>query len=222
MRPHSVITISRAFGSGGADVGRILAARLRYRYADRVVLALAARRLGLKEVELSEREERVRSFWDDVRDVFSVGPVERYTPSPLTAVSDREIFDQERRIMTVLAERHDCVIIGRGSRWVLRDHPRALHVLLHASMRYRTERVMRGLDIRAEEDARRIIEEQDRARNEFRRRMTGEERLLATNYHLCIDTDGLDLERVADLIIAYKGARPGLAGAPALDQPAAL
>jgi cytidylate kinase len=205
---NTVITVARAFGSGGAEVGRIVAARLGFYYADRAVLALAAKRLKLAEVELSLREERIKSLWDDILDTFAIGPVESgYTPPPLHSISDREIFAQESRIMKVLAERQNCVVIGRGGRYVFKDHPRAVHVLLHAPLGLRAARVMRVHGVRSEEEALRMIDDFDRARSAFRAKMTKEDPSLATNYHLCIDTGDMALERVADLIIAYLQAK---------------
>jgi cytidylate kinase len=204
----TVITIAREFGSGGAEVGRMIASRLGFYYADRLVLSLAAKRLGLAEVQLSAREERIKSFWDDIRDVFAMGPAEGgYTPPPLDPVSDQEIFAQEGRIMSILAERHDCVVIGRGGRFVFKDHPNALHVLLHAPMEFRVARVMRIYAAPTEEKARRMIDDYDRARAAFRAKMTKEDPYKASNYHICLDTSQLALPQVAELILAYHRAR---------------
>ena len=206
---NTVITIARTFGSGGADVGRLIASRLGFYYADRAVLALAAKRLKLAEVELSLREERIRSFWDDILYVFALGPMEASLAlPPLSSISDQEIFANESRIMEVLAERQDCVVIGRGGRYVFKDHPNAVHVLLHAPLGLRVARVMKAHGVRTEEEARRMIDDRDRARTAFRAKMTKEDPLLATNYHICIDTGEIALERVADLIIAYHKAKP--------------
>jgi len=204
----AVITIARAFGSGGADVGRRIASRLGFYYADRSVLALAAKRLGLAEAELSSREERVKSFWEDMMDVFALGPVDGvYTPPPLGRVSDEDIFAQESRIMKGLAERHDCVVIGRGGRYVFEGHPKAFHVLLHAPLDFRVARVMQVYGIRTRDEALRMIDEYDQARTAFRMKMTKEDPWRATNYHLCIDTGGVALERVADIIVAGHQAK---------------
>ena len=203
-----VITIARAFGSGGAEVGRRVASRLGFYYADRQVLSLAAKRLGIGEAELELREERITSLWSDIRDVFALGPAEScYTPPPLRSVSDQEIFDQERRIMKVLARRHDCVIIGRGGRYVFADDPDALHVLLHAPLGARIARVIEVYGVSSEDEAARLIERSDRAREAFRAKMTMEDPWKATHYHLCIDTGGLGLDRAADLVIAGYQAR---------------
>ncbi len=204
----TVITIARTFGSGGAAVGRLLASRLGFHYADRVVLTLAAKRLGLAELELSLREERIQSFWDEIRDVFALGSVEGgYTPPPLDIVSDREIFAQESRIMRSLTERHDCVVIGRGGCFVFKDHPKAVHVFLHAPLRDRVARVMQVHGVTTEKEARRMIDDYDRARSAFRAKLTAEDPGAAANYHLCINTGGVALEQVAEIIRAYYMAK---------------
>ena len=204
----TVITIARTFGSGGAEVGRMIASRLGFYYADKAVLSLAAKRLKLAEGELSLREERLKTFWDDVIDVFSLSSVQSgCTVTNLYPVSDQEIFTQESRIIKFLAERQNCVVIGRGGRYIFENNPKAVHVLLHAPLNSRVARVMKVQGLRSKEEALRIINDCDQARTEFRAKMTKEDPFQATNYHLCIDTGGLALEKAADLIIAYMKAK---------------
>ena len=52
----NVITIARAFGSGGAEVGRRVASRLGFYYADRQLLYFAAKRLHLFDGVLGRQD----------------------------------------------------------------------------------------------------------------------------------------------------------------------
>jgi cytidylate kinase len=204
----NVITIARAFGSGGAEVGRRVASRLGFYYADRQLLYFAAKRLHLSDVEVAMREERIQSLWERIRDSFAMATLEgNWMQSLPHPISDEELFAEERSIMRLLASRHDCVIVGRGARFVFRDHPCAVHVLLHSPIAYRVRRVMDAGRIGAEEEAIQKIEEYDQERTVFRRKMTKEDPTQAQNYNLCIDTGGIPLESVADIIIAYYQAR---------------
>jgi cytidylate kinase len=200
----AVITIARQMGSGGSYVGRLTASHLGFRYADREILALAAKRLNLAEADVSWREERVKSQWDSILDVFALGTLDTgYTPPAMFPVPDEEIFAKESLIMRALAQRHDCVVIGRGGRHVFRDHPDAVHVFIHAPESFRIERVMRFYGARTMAQARSMIADSDRARAEFHARMTRADWTRAENYHLCVDTGGVPLEHAAELIIGY-------------------
>jgi len=206
----TVITIARQLGSGGSYVGRVIASRLGFRYADREILARASQKLKLGEVELSLREERAKSYWDEILEVFALGPVEAgYTPPPLQRVADEAIFAEESRIMQALAERHDCVIIGRGGGHLFKDHPRSVHVLLHAPLSFRIARVMQVYGASNEEEAHRMIADSDRNRIAFHAKIVRDDPAKATNYHLCVDTSAVALERTADLIVDYFSEKTG-------------
>jgi len=199
----TVITIAREFGCGGSYVGHLVASRLGFRYADREVLALASQKLKLDETEVSSREERLKSSWEGVLEIFALGSIDAgYTPPPILPVADEAIFAQEGRIMQALAQEHDCVVIGRGGMHVFRDHPGALHVFLHAPESFRIERVMRLYGARTQAQARSIISESDRDRAAFHARITRSDWARAQNYHLCLDTAAVSLEHAAKLIIS--------------------
>jgi cytidylate kinase len=80
-------------------------------------------------------------------------------------------------------------------------------VLLHAPLEFRIARVMKVYRVKTEEAAQRMIEERDKARIAFRAKMTKEDPWDASNYHLSVDTSGLALGQVADLIVACQKAR---------------
>ena len=212
MAATTVVTISRQLGSGGSQIGQIVAARLRFHYADREVLELAAKALGMEERELAERDERLSSLWDSLTPAFVVGwPDAQYLPPPIRVVTDDALFATERRVIRTLASSGDCVIVGRGAVHVLRDDPDAIHVFLHAPVEFRVRRTMEVYEVRTEEDALSRIRESDRSRERFLRRMAGFDWTLATNYHLSLDTSRLSLEQTAQVIVDYVAAarRPG-------------
>ncbi|HSW38916.1 MAG TPA: cytidylate kinase-like family protein, partial [Acidobacteriota bacterium] len=124
MADRIAITISRQFCCGGARIGHIVASQLGYYYADREVLQLAARQLGISVEELSWRDERLTSFWENITGLFTYGiPDVSYTAPPFRTFTDEHLFELECKIIRELAEREDCVIVGRGGVHVLRNHP---------------------------------------------------------------------------------------------------
>jgi cytidylate kinase len=131
------VAISRQFGSGGARVGLDVAQRLGFKYADREILAEAARALDMETDELAPLEERVRGFWDTLAGMFSRGPVEGpYTPA-LPRISEAELFHAEREIIEALADRGAAVIVGRGAAHILRERTNVIRVFLHAPLEQR-------------------------------------------------------------------------------------
>ncbi|MBI3947260.1 MAG: cytidylate kinase-like family protein [Armatimonadetes bacterium] len=204
-----VVAISRQLGSGGSEVGQIVAARLGCKYVDREVLRLAAEALGMDEEELSRREERIQGFWERLAAVLSTSttPDEPYSPPPIRPVPDQRIFALESDIIKALAERKDCVIVGRGATEVLRGHPGLTTVLLHAPVEYRVRRVVETYRVSSNELARIMVEGSDQIRGRFIREMTHRDWMCATQYDLCLNTSILPLEQVADVIVGVVTAR---------------
>ena len=65
-----VITISRQFGSGGHEVGRLLADRLKLRFLDREIIETVAQRLQVPPDWVEEKDEAVESWRERVRNAL--------------------------------------------------------------------------------------------------------------------------------------------------------
>ena len=52
MREHTIVTISRQYGSGGREVAEILAKKMQVRCYDRQIVYLAAEKIGNKRHEI--------------------------------------------------------------------------------------------------------------------------------------------------------------------------
>ena len=210
MAEKIAITISRQFCCGGAVIGQIVASRLGFQYADREVLLLSAQSLGLPVEEISWRDERVASTWEKITELFTFGlPDVTYTAPPFQTVTDENLFKLECRIIQELADREDCVIVGRGGLHVLRDHPAAVHVFLHAPAEFRIKLAMEAYNVPTEEKALSLIQESDRTRQTYLARMAKYDWLCSTNYHLTLNTGVMTLENAAEIIIDFVKLRTG-------------
>ena len=129
----TIVAVSRQFGSGGARIGRALAQRLGVRYADREILAEAARRLNVEEGMLEPFEERIASLWDRIGMLFALGaPDTPYVPPSLPSVSEARLFDVEREVIRSMAAHGSAVIVGRGARAARLGRP-GVHLLSRAA-----------------------------------------------------------------------------------------
>ena len=54
-----------------------------------------------------------------------------------------EIRDAQEKVINSIAEKGNCVIVGRGADYILRERDDAFHVFIHASMEHRVKRVQR-------------------------------------------------------------------------------
>ena len=117
-------------------------------------------------------------------------------------ISPDEMFKTETLILQDLAAGESCVVAGRSGFHVFRLHPNHLSVLIQASMEHRMERVARKQGITPEE-ARKIIDQVDKMRENYVKKYTGTSRYDTRNYQLVISADGKTEEQMADLIMQY-------------------
>ena len=75
MKEQFIITIGREFGSGGRQIGMLLAEKLGIKCYDKELLAIAAKNSGLSEELLKNHDERpTNSFlYSLVMDTYSMG-----------------------------------------------------------------------------------------------------------------------------------------------------
>jgi cytidylate kinase len=197
----TVITISRQLASGGAYIGHLVAKRLGYKYAEREVLYRAAGELGVDIPEAAKLNECCSGLVQNLMKSFIYGTPEAvYFPPSRRPLNDEELFKTECKIMKAIAEQYNAVIIGHGGFSVLRNHPRVLHVFIHAPMEFRIKRLQQFHEITTDQ-AREDIEESDRKREKFLRKMTNSDRYDARNYHLSIDAGAAGFETAQQMIV---------------------
>jgi CMP/dCMP kinase len=195
----TVVTISRQFGSGGARVGRAVARRLGLQYADREILAEAARALNAETDDVAPLEERVRGFWEHLGVMFALsGP---FTPLTLPSISEAELFSVERGIIEGIAAHGGAVIVGRGAAHILSGRPGLIRIFLHAPLSMRIALAIEEYGLTDPEEAAAIVRESDANRARFVRSLTGHDWCDATLYDVSLDTGTTGLGRAADLII---------------------
>lgn len=199
---RTIVAISRQFASGGARVGRAVARRLGFQYADRAILAEAARELRVGADDLEPLEEHTAGFWDRVGTLFAHGsPDAPFVPPQLPSVTEADLFAVERQIIDRIAVRGRAVIVGRGAAHVIPRSDAVLRVFLHAPLDHRTLHAMDEYGFTDREAAMAVLHDSDRARARFVRHLTGRDWCDATLYDLCLDTAALGVDRAADLIV---------------------
>jgi cytidylate kinase len=132
-------------------------------------------------------EERVDSTFQRLVKVFLRGSQERSMPLPGT-----EPFDTDRfvavgeQVMEKVAEAGDCVIVGRGAPYFLRQRADAFHVFLYAPYAQKLSRLQKlG---KSEREARELLDTIDRDRITFVKRYFDADWPTRCLYHMMINT----------------------------------
>lgn len=202
-RPSTVVlAISRQLGSGGSYIGQGVAHRLGLKYVDREILQKAAALLGRQDEDLEQLEERVANAWVRITRHLSIGPPDALftPPRPASSVYEEDLFRIERQVIREIAGRENCVIVGRASSFVLRDHPGVVRLFVHAPEAWRVETLMTTMKDRGRQDMVDLIHRTDRDRARFVRAVCGCDWSNACHYDLTINPAHVGLDAAVDLV----------------------
>ncbi len=188
-----VIVIGRQYGSGGHEIGKLLADRLGFSFYDNEIIQMTAGSTGYTPQFIREREENMTNSF--LYDLVS----QMYIYSDTQEAPRDTIFESEADVIRKVASQGNCVILGRCADYVLRDNPDCLKIFLHAPVDFRTRRIMETEHL-SRNDAFRKIRQMDRRRSDnyhyYTRRIWGH----SGNYDLTIDTS-LGMDAVQEIIL---------------------
>ena len=196
---HIIINIGRQLGSGGHDIGRMLALDFQAKYYDRELLNLAAKESGLSEKIFEQNDEKKGFF----RGLLNLGSPHVSSGSVYkSGVSQESLFQFQSEAIKKAANEGSCVFVGRCADYVLRNLPNTVSVFVTASMDYRVQQIMnkRHLD---EDSARKFIEQGESERATYYNYYTGKKWGAAESYDLCIDSSVLGLVETEKMIALF-------------------
>jgi cytidylate kinase len=196
-----IITVEREYGSGGAVIARELAKRLGWKLWDEELTQEIARVANVDHHAARSCDERVDSVLYRLFKVYARGSYERALPVGETRAFDTDrMFATMQKVVEDVARRGNCVIVGRGSTYILRDLPDAFHVFIYASVGEKLRR-LKGIG-KSEKEARQLIEDIDRDRAAFIRHYFGKEWPWRPLYNVLINSKFGD-EYVVEMILQH-------------------
>lgn len=172
-----VITIARTHGSGGHDIGYMVAQRLGINFYDKEIISETAKKLGLEKEKVQQ--------WDQETSIRSLG-------------RDEAVFSAQSQIIRDAAK-ESCVIIGRCADYVLRGRPYCLNIFIRCDEDFAVT-FIRNKDNLAEQQAREVIRLKNKARERHYAHYTNEKWQDPSHYDLVINTAKIGIESAADII----------------------
>lgn len=197
---HLIINIGRQLGSGGHDIGHLLAKHFNAQYFDREILNLAARESGLSERFLEQNDEN-KSFFRTFLHIPG-GLASTMGVTSRQGFSQDSFFQLQSDAIRHAAEKGPCVFVGRCADYVLRDIPTCVNIFVTAPLPFRIDRVAQQHGCTPEE-ARHIIEKGESRRAAYYNYYTGKHWGHASAYHLCIDSSMLGIEETARFVTQF-------------------
>jgi cytidylate kinase len=197
-----VVTINRQFGSGGREIAIEVAKRLGVKAIDKEVLAVVAEKLNMTEKEVAEVETQRPSWWSDFSLLYKGFMGLQREPAQCVQVTSRQVFVAQSTVIRKIAEKESCVVIGRCGFNIFKEHPNALHIFLHKDADLRVKRIVEKHGL-SEQDARRLISDNDNVRETYTKTFTGRDRYDARNYHLSLDISSFSVPEAVDYLLDF-------------------
>ena len=197
-----IITIEREYGAGGSGIARKLAERLNWKLWDQDLTSEIARMARCDRQSVERLEERIDPLFYRLMKVFMRGSYERSLP-----VTGLEHLDADsmvvfmQRVIEGAATAGNCVIVGRGSPYLLRAHQDAFHVFIYAPLEEKIRRV-RELG-KTEAEAVELVNTIDHERATFVKKYFGKEFPTRHYYHLMLNSvvgDEVVIQTILDAV----------------------
>ena len=189
-KPKIMVTIGRQFGSGGHEIGRLLAEKLGVTFYDKELIPLEAAESGLSEEFIRGHERHLTH--EVVYDFLTAGyAMSNEGLSPL----ERLFAAQSTVVRRIAASDESCVIMGRCVDYILRDDPNSFRVFIHADPEKRVRRIEEQYG-----GVRRDMEATDRARAWIYKQCTGRQWGDGRYFNLSVDSGKLGIEGSVELI----------------------
>ena len=188
-----IITIGRQHGSSGREIARLLAEKLNYKCYDKEIVDEAANHSDFSRDLIDAFDQKRMSAF--ILHAGGYGLNENFRLN-MQVVSAQ--FDAMRNI----AEKGNCIFVGRCADYILRDHDDLISVFILGDMDERLKCLERrqGLD---EVEARKKIKEVDKDRSSFYRYYSDQTWGDAQNYDMCINSSKLGVEGTVQVILDY-------------------
>lgn len=192
-----IITVGREFGSGGRELGKRLADELQIAYYDNEIITEIAKRTNLAE----EYVEHVMSNGPSAVMPITTGRTFYMGLDPL-AEQNNAIYREQSFLIKELAEKSDCIIVGRSADYILREKD-PFKLFVYADLESRMERCRKRAPEQehlSDKELRRHICDIDKKRKKYYEFFTGQTWGDRLNYDLCINTSRADIKNIVKAI----------------------
>jgi cytidylate kinase len=182
-----IITISREYGSGGRYIGKLIAENLGIKLYDKEFVEKVATETGLSE-EYIENNEQKRDTLAGLNNGYYFG-----------LDNSDDLFLKESELIKKIAENESCVIVGRCANFILADKKNVLKVFIYSDKDNKIKRATEFYGL-SKSNAEKEIKRIDKLRANHYKYYTEKEWKDVTNYDICVNSDLIGVENVADMI----------------------
>ena len=185
-----IISVGREFGSGGPEIGKMLAKSLGIEYYDRDLVDKVVEKIGVEKHLVEEADNKN----------FVPYGIETSLGTRYANLSNKVIYTQFDVIRKMA--KTSCVIIGRCSDYILKGQENVVNVFIYAPTEVRIKTIMEKMNL-SERHAAEVIRDYDNALHRRYKYITGTYRGDRHNRHLLVDSSVLGWEKTAKFIKSF-------------------
>ena len=194
---NRIITIGREFGSGGRELGRRLSEKLGFAYYDQEIVSEIAQRTSMSEQYVQSIVEHKPSF------SFPIHIGRSFYPAP-TPVFDQSmtVYQEQARIITEMAQKSDCVIVGRCGDYILKEYE-PFRMFVYADMESKMKRCREKAseeEKMTDKELKQHILGIDKKRAKYYEFYTGHKWGDKLNFDLCINTSRTVIKEIVPAV----------------------
>lgn len=192
VKEGQIIVISREYGSGGSEIGKLLAEQLGIPYYDKNFVDSAVKSSGLSTDFLEEEEQKFISSL-----LFNLATGGYHRAGNKDAAD--QVYIAESNALREIAQQGSCVIVGRCADQILADEFDVFSVFVHADLALRVKRVVERDGV-ASRRAEQTVRDRDRRRARHYEYYTDKDWGDNKNYHMSINSGRFGIEKSVQLI----------------------
>lgn len=196
-----IITITRSYGSGGLQIGKLLSEALDIPYYNDDIITKASETSGIKqELFITHDEELKNSFFKRLASTGYKGKL--LSPDNPKFTSEENLFNFKAAVIKEFANEGSCIIIGRCADYILKDYDRVIRLFVHAPEDTCIKNVQSVHGVSYDEAKKRVLEINQK-RKEYYEYYTQQKWHNAENYDLCLNTEMLSFDTCVEIVKGY-------------------
>jgi cytidylate kinase len=196
----AVITISRQFGAGGITLGKMVAEKFGYTFADTEIIKMVAEMANVSThfVETVEREAGGK-FAKFISKTVTKPLVERILKDERGYIDEEIYLDYLVLIIAQMGDDGNVVILGRGSQYILNDLPDAYHILLIDTFENRVRFIQKNYEL-SQGRASQAVKNEDKRRFNLYKKLGKTDYDNPDLYHLVLNMARIHLDKALKLV----------------------